>query len=161
MSLITEKINSVYKLYIGMLAEDMGGPISIKVRTGRNPDIPEEDWDDENDEPLDASVYQDESAWYAYDTYDIEDVLLEYPDDLITPFSVGTMDAQDVKLMCKLESVLVDKSDTNGQTYFELDGFEYVTIEGYNYVRKGVVRKSGLKRTDKFMCEVVLTRRVE
>ncbi len=154
--LVTEAVNATYKYYIGALAEDMGRDIVVKIRAGHNPAIP---WDDENDEPIDSSAYPDESDWYVYTTYNIQHVLLIYPDDYATFMSAGIFDSQDVKIMCKLEDVLIDAATPTGQTIFELDGLDYITIEGYNYIRKGVVKKTGL--TDLYLCEVVLTRRME
>ena len=161
MVLVTPKVNETYQYYIGQLAEDMGFTIVIKIQTGRNSAIPANEWDDENNEPLSSADWPDDSVWYGYTEYTIEHVILIYPEDYSVPLPAGIFDSQDVKIMCKLEDVLVNPAEPTGATYFDLDGFEYATIEGYNYVRKGTPRKSGLLGDDRFMCEIILTRRLE
>lgn len=156
--LVTSQINETYKLYLGWLMEDMGTSIVIKVKSGHNPSIP---WDDENDEPLNSADWPDEEDWYVYTDYTVENVIVMYPSTNAIVMSAGLFDAQDVKVVCKLESVLVDAASPQGQTYFDLDDLDYITIEGYNYVRKGTTMKKGLLADDRYVCEVILTRKME
>ena len=153
---ITDSVSAAYKDSLKKLFQDLGRTITIKVRTGHNPAIP---WDNDSNAPQDMMTYPDESVWYTYDTYTIYDVAVIYPDEQMIYFSAGMFDPQDIKLYCLVKDALVNKDEPNGQTYFDLEGLESITVEGEDYIRKNVVRKIGL--TDRYICDVTVTRKAE
>ena len=110
---------------------------------------------------MDFAANSDESLWYTYDEYTIRNVVAIYPSNNMIMFSAGAFSPQDVILYCKLKEVLVDTSDQNGKTYFDLNDLSYISVDGYEYIKKGVTKKMGLRGTDKDICEVLLSRKTE
>lgn len=155
---ITDAVNSAYKDSLKNLFSDMGVTITIRVKLGHNPAIA---WDDEGDQPLDFAANPDKSLWYTYTEYTVRNVVAIYPSNEMIMFSAGAFSPQDVILYCKLKDVLVDTSNQNGNTYFDLDDLAYVSVDGYEYIKKGVTKKMGLRGTDKDICEILLTRKTE
>ena len=158
---ITDAVNIAYKDSLKYLFSDMGVTITIYVNAGRNPAIPLEDWDVEGDQPLDYTEYPDKDDWYTFTEYSILNVVAIYPSNEMIMFSAGAFSAQDVILYCKLEDILVDPASQNGSTYFDLDDLAYVNVDGYDYIKKGVTKKMGLRGADKYVCEILLTRKTE
>lgn len=150
MGKIKDRHINVYKSNVDELRTALGRTIYIYHRE-KNTGIT---WDEAGNEPVDPADIPD--AWVETE-YKVEKALIRYarPDSWMVT-AAGKYDPGDVVLTCKLEDVLVDKSNLNGKTLFS--GATRVSVDGEDYEVHSPAVKGGLR--DLYNCRVVLKKQV-
>lgn len=133
---------------ISNLFDSLGREITVIIGSG----IPSSNFDPVNLEPIDPN----EEIVYDDTTYIIDKALIEWADspspyEFISP---GRLSPGDVRIVCKVEDVLMSGSDINNDTIF--DYARYIIVDGQYVKTKSKPTKSGLR--DLFILDVICSR---
>ena len=151
---VTRKTIRKYQEVMQQVNKDLGRTVYLYTKTGHNPLIP---WDSGADSPISPQDWPDENDWWAYSEQRIDNVNIIWGEEKMNYFVGGSFDPDECDLTVRLTDVLVNESEPNGDTYFDL--MDYCIVDGIRCIKKSVITRMGLK--DLYMCMVTVTRKLE
>lgn len=155
---VTRKIIRRYQEVMEQVNKDLGRTVYLYIKGAPNPAIL---WDSGSDGPVAPQDWPDETLWWTWAEKRIAAVSIIWGDEMSMFFPGGRFEPDECEITVKLKNVLVDESNTEGETYF--DQMEYCIVDGVRCIKKSVVTKMGLgnKAQDLYMCKATVTRKLE